>query len=34
MFVSVLGEADPDLRFQIYDVTQFNIQMIWMIVIH
>ena len=24
MFVSVLGEADPDLRFQIYDVTQFE----------
>jgi GMP synthase-like glutamine amidotransferase len=24
MFVSVLGEADPALRFQIYDVTQFE----------
>ena len=24
MFVSVLGEADPDLRFHIYDVTQFE----------
>ena len=24
MFVSVLGEADPNLRFQIDDVTQFE----------